>query len=161
VVFLTRDTGLFVRFFTYLLLFIGLSGLFPAPAHATSTLDFTSKISETSRLNLNGYIRAQGRLPENVSIAPADLNDDGLNEFVLRDKNCDPNAKSCDFSVVSETGDSITLLGEIPARRLTVGNDSLQGVHSLLAYENVANDYEYTVYVWEPQASRYMMSKDK
>jgi hypothetical protein len=159
---LTRDTGLFVRFFTYLLLFIGLYGLFPVPAHAASRpLDFSSKISDTSRLNLNTYIRNKGQLPENVSIAPVDLNDDGLNEFVLRDKNCDSSAQACDFNIVSESADTITPLGTIPGRRLSVGSDTVQGVHSLWAYENVANDYEYTVYVWEPQASRYMMAQDK
>jgi hypothetical protein len=111
---------------------------------------------------LNGYAKASlNQTPENIDIAPVDLNNDGLNEFVLKSKDCDSRLKSCSYWVVSETDAGIMPLGELEGRVVRVDSQSVQGVRNLLVYESGINDYEHVVYVWEPQASRYMMAKDR
>lgn len=128
------------------------------PANAAQTLSFGAKISDTSRVVLDGYIRASlGQAPETLEIAPADLNNDGLSEFILRDKNC----STCRFLVLAETNGAIVPLGEAQGHTLEIDNAATAGVRSLLVYTNGANDYEYAVYVWEPGASRYIMANNE
>lgn len=147
-----------MRFFTHLLLFIGILGLFAPPARAAQPLSFGAKISDTSRLALEKYIASTLARPAGtLETAPADLNNDGLNEFILRDKNC----TSCHFLLVAETGGAIVPLGEATGHTLKIDNTATAGVRSLLVYTNSANDYEYAVYVWEPRSSRYIMAKNE
>ncbi len=149
-----------MRFFTYLFLFIGIFGLFTPPARAAQPLSFGAKISETSRIALEKYAAsALGQPAGALETAPADLNSDGLNEFILRDKNCAPGL--CRFLILAETGGAIIPLGEAQGHTLKIDNAATAGVRSLLVYTNSANDYEYAVYVWEPQASRYIMAKNE
>jgi hypothetical protein len=147
-----------VRYFTYLLLFIGISGLFAPSANAAQSLSFGAKISDASRLALDGYLRASlGQSPETLEIAPIDLNNDGLSEFILREKNC----STCRFLVLAETDGVIVPLGEAQGHTLKIDDAAKAGVRSLLVYTNSANDYEYAVYVWEPGARRYIMAKNE
>lgn len=147
-----------MRFFTHLLLFIGILGLFAAPARAAQPLSFDAKISDASRLALEKYAASTlGQPAGALEIAPADLNNDGLNEFILRDKNCAP----CRFFILAETGGAIIPLGEAQGHTLKIDNAATAGVRSLLVYTNSVNDYEYAVYVWEPRASRYIMAKNE
>jgi hypothetical protein len=77
-----------LRIFTVLFLFSGVFAVIaPAvPAHAAEQLGFGAKIGESSRLALSHYL--QRDISEGLSIAPVDLNEDGLNEFIVHDKNC-------------------------------------------------------------------------
>jgi hypothetical protein len=130
-------------------------------AHAADRLSFDGKIGDTSRFALGQYLQASNKTTDDMLIAAADLNGDGLNEFIIRDKNCDSSSKNCTFTVLSEVNDMILPLGDIPARDIALGNQYSQGVRSLVAYESVINDYEYAVYVWEPSEARYMMAGQK
>ena len=159
---MTRVRGGFVSFFKHLFLFAGVLALFTTPVEAGQPLSFGSKIGETSRQALQGYIATSlGQSLQNLDIAPVDLNNDGLNEFILKTKACDSQNQPCRFLVLSETGDSITLLGDMEGRKINVDSGAVQGVRNLMVYKNGTNDYEYTVYVWEPQAGRYMIAEDK
>lgn len=160
--FSTAEPGQVLRILAHLL-FSGLCTalLAAGPAHAVDPIAFNTKIGGTSRLALGQYLQASQKTPDDMLIAAADLNGDGLDEFILRDKSCDSRAAMCAFTVVSENNGGITPLGEIKARSIALGNDYTQGVRSLLAYESVINDYEYTVYVWEPRSARYTMAGQK
>jgi hypothetical protein len=67
----------------------------------------------------------------------------------------------CSFIVLSENEGGIRKLGDIPARALALGNLHTKGVRSLLAYQSTVNDYNYTVYVWEPNQGQYIMTGQK
>jgi len=152
-----------VKIFASFFLFSGLFALLAAtPAHAAQDLPFDVEIGEISRKNLQDYFQsALGKVPGDVAIAPVDLNEDGLHEFIVRDKSCDSRKQSCDFKILAENNDKIILLGEIPAYNIALGNAYSQGVRNILAFENAANDYAYAVYVWEPLQSRYMMENQR
>ncbi len=147
--------------FTFLLLFLVVFA--PGPVTAAEKLDFDNgQIGEVSRNTINRYFQANlGKAPADILIAPTDLNGDGLNEFVIREKSCDPGRNLCDYKILSETGGTIAVLGEISARTLALGNQYSQGVRSLMAFESRVNDYEYAVYVWEPRQARYTIEKQK
>ncbi len=91
-------------------------------------------------------------------VAPTDLNEDGLSEFIVRDKDCAP---ACRFTILAENDGKITPLGIIEARALALGDRHSNGVRSLFGYASDNNDYDYTVYVWEPATGRYIMAGQK
>ncbi len=153
--------GAALRVFAVLFLFSGVFAVIaPAvPAHAAEQLGFGAKIGDSSRLALSRYL--QRDISDGLLIAPVDLNEDGLDEFIVHDKNCGKISSPCSFMILSENESSIQKLGDIPARALALGNDHTKGVRSLLAYQSTVNDYNYTVYVWEPNQGQYIMAGQK
>lgn len=129
------------------------------PASAAERLGFGANISDSSRLALSHYL--QRDVSDGLMVAPVDLNEDGLDEFIVHDKNCGKISSPCSFMVLSESESGIRKLGDIPARGLALGNQHTKGVRSLLAYQNAVNDYSYTVYVWEPNKGQYIMAEQK
>lgn len=129
------------------------------PAGAAEPLGFGGKIGDSSRLALTHYF--QRDVSDGFLIAPVDLNEDGLDEFVVQEKNCDAASLSCNFTILSENDGVVHSLGHIKARSLALGNQHSKGVRSLLAYQSTANDFDYTVYLWEPNEGRYMIAEQK
>ena len=128
-------------------------------AYAAEPLSFGAKIGDSSRLALSHYL--QRDISDDLLIAPVDLNEDGLNEFIVHDKNCGKISTPCSFVVLSENESGVQKLGDIPARALALSNQNTKGVRSLLAYQSTVNDYNYTVYVWEPNQGQYIMAGQK
>jgi hypothetical protein len=129
---------------------------------AAQSLSFDARIGESSKIALEKYIStAINQSPETLAIAPVDLNNDGLSEFILKDKSCESGHAYCRFLVVSENHDAITELGDIKGYNLKVDNKMVQGVRNLLVYTSETNDYDYAIYVWEPRAGRYIMAKNE
>ncbi|MEZ5919446.1 MAG: hypothetical protein R3D66_05965 [Alphaproteobacteria bacterium] len=131
------------------LLTAGLVSAFPA-AYALETLRFQE--IDTPRLQS----LFQGR--QDITIAPIDLNEDGLDEFIVKPKMC---AKECDFTVMAENGNNgqLIALGTLKGRELLPGNAYSHGVRHLLLFDDPNNDYSYSVYVWAAERSRYMMKE--
>lgn len=128
-----------------------------SPARAADVFSFDNQISPSSRQSLNHFLKDAPS--SDFDIARADLNDDGLNEFILRDKTCNAENKFCRYRILAETDGKMTLLGEIEARNIVLGNSASQGVRNILAFQNTVNEYQETVYVWEPVEGRYMISE--
>jgi hypothetical protein len=131
------------------LLAAGLSSLFPT-AHAVEALRF----QEIDSPRLHSLF--QGR--QNIAVAPIDLNEDGLDEFIVKPKTC---GKLCDFTVMAESrsGGTLTPLGSLKGKNLLPGNGYSHGVRHLLLFDDPNNDYGYSVYVWAAERSRYMMKE--
>lgn len=91
---------------------------------------------------------------EHIDIATIDLNEDGLNEFITKPKGCDG---LCDFKILADVDGTLLSLGTLAAHNLLLGNAYSHGVRDLLVFNDPANDYNYTVYVWESEHSQYMM----
>ncbi|MGB4106969.1 MAG: hypothetical protein WBK55_04150 [Alphaproteobacteria bacterium] len=150
-----------MRIFAFLFLFSGIFAAFAAavPARAAEQLPFGAAIGGSSGRALDLYLQSStGRARGDLLVAPADLNEDGLSEFIVRDKDCAP---ACRFTILAENDEKVTSLGIIEARVLAMGDRHSNGVRTLLAYKSAANDYDYTVYVWEPSSGQYMMAGQK
>jgi hypothetical protein len=125
-------------------------------AFASGVLSFNGPMNERERRLMDAYAADILKTPlSNLSIARADLNEDGLNEFLVR-ANC---AGLCTYKILAESDDKIVELGNIEAKEIRMGNAYFSGVRNIIAYKNTLNDYDRTVYVWEPQASRYMIKE--
>jgi hypothetical protein len=129
----------------------------PAPAYSYEKIVYNQNLSEVSRRALTAYARDTLKTEiESLDIARADLNEDGLEEFILRPKGCGP--QPCDHRLVAQAQSGVIELGTITARGLVLGNQYSSGIRTLLAFNNDNNDFDYELYVWEPRESRYILS---
>ncbi len=85
------------------------------------------------------------------SIAPTDLNGDGVNEWIYREtpKECTASA-NCLFLVVGLSKKQPTLLANFQAGKIGISDEKAYGVRKLLVYTEKSNDFAYETYVWNP-----------
>lgn len=94
-----------------------------------------------------------------AQLALADLNEDGIYEFILRiGTDCGMRRKLCDFRVLADSSKGMIELGHIRAHDLALSAQYSHGIRSLLAFANPHDDYAAAVYRWEPDKSRYMIA---
>ncbi len=91
--------------------------------------------------------------PEDFSLTETDLNDDGLNEFIVRETAC--NEGFCRFHILAQTEKGLASLLESTARSISLGPGYTNGVRDLHVFADTQNDYSYQNYVWSPTLSRY------
>lgn len=127
------------------------------PAYAAETLLFDSKTGPSSRIALAAYsLETANSELSRYDFAQADLNDDGIHEFILRDKVCATGQNLCDYNVWAETEKGIISLGTVHAKTILLGNEQTHGIRNLLAFDNASNDFDYTLYVWQPEKALYV-----
>ncbi|MEZ5813808.1 MAG: hypothetical protein R3E13_03675 [Alphaproteobacteria bacterium] len=138
-------------------LFLALLGA-SASAHAAESLHFNATIPRSSFEKIKFYAsNALGEDIQNFDIGKTDLNNDGLDEFITRSKNCEKTLK-CRFYIFAETNDSILSLGTFEGKNLLLGNEFRHGIRNLLIFNNPSNDFDYHLYTWHPETSAYRKS---
>jgi hypothetical protein len=144
--------GIVSGFKTFLLLvFFFLSDMIAAHA---AEIRFDGHTNQREKALIEAYTFARFQLPaEQLAIARPDLNEDGLNEYIIR-TGC---SNLCTFVVLAERDNEIIELGEIQARTVALGNDYSGSVRNIIALQDNINDYKRTVYSWEPGTSQYMI----
>ena len=132
-----------------------------APSHASEKLAFDQNLNERVQRMVAGFAKDEIKKDiKDLSIAKADLNEDGLDELILKSAQCGSGAeKTCDYVVVAEAQDKMVEIGAFKARDVRLGNGYSAGIRNILTFANEINDFEYELYVWEPQQSRYILSK--
>ena len=144
-------------FFKLLLLLIFLP--FDA-AEASERLSFSGQLSERSRHLLERYTAEQIKTDfHSLKIAKADLNEDNLDEYILRTDDCEEASSACTYLVLAEADDQIIQIGKFRAREVMLGNGYSSGIRNIAVLENQNSDFDYKLYVWEPAQSQYIMSR--
>lgn len=129
---------------------------FAEAASASERLIYPENLSQRSRASLERYALEKLDMDAaTLRIAAADLNRDGLSEYILHRKTCDGRKADCLYSILADTPDGIIPLGTITGKALLLGDGFSHGVRDILALENELNDYEYTPYVWTPEKASY------
>ena len=119
----------------------------PSGAHA---IDF-KPVSSENGLNLP-IVRES---PSLYHYTKRDLNEDGVDEILLKSERCAP---LCRFYVFAQAGVGTPIkIGQFEALKLSLSNRYQNGVRSLLLYKNTQNDFESEEYVWDMQQRRYIM----
>lgn len=93
-------------------------------------------------------------------VSAIDLNKDGIDEFVLKSKECkrtQTNAQNyCHYLIVSNLDDEkMMTLGEFHAKSLILSNNFFKGIRELHVYNVKENDYDYNIARWNTEASGY------
>ncbi len=125
------------------------------PALAMENITYVDFQNSSATKQLLSYLQKEeyGGVLDSL-VAHVDLNDDGLNEFILRQ--CPSPPALCTYSIWAERTKSYIEIGKITALRLTLGAEKRNGVHDLRAYHDPINDYNSIVYVWDAMDSRYI-----
>ncbi len=140
------------------LIIIGIFGTLSmaTTVYAAENLRFDTPISRSSFEYIKQFTHENlGQPIETFEIARADLNDDGLYEFVLKPKSCQ---KGCMFNVVAEASKKIVPLGDFRGSNLVLGSEFSHGVRNILVFESPTNDFDYSLYTWHPMSSSYRKS---
>ncbi len=127
-------------------------------ARAAETLRFNENLPHSSFEKIKSY--SSNSLDKNIQdfeIGKADLNNDGLDEFIARPKNCQK-TPTCEFYVLAETPGAIVSLGRFEGQHVALGSEYRHGVRNLLVFYNGANDFDYHLYTWHPEISAYRKS---
>lgn len=143
-----------IRFFFIISFATGVLSACPSPARALETLIYNQKISLSSSVLISKYL---GERYDEYDIAQTDLNDDGLNEFIVKPSACGSENDYCLFSILAETDTKMLDLGTIVARDIAVDEKRFSGVRSIRAFDNPRNDFKFSLYVWEAPRARYKM----
>jgi hypothetical protein len=93
-------------------------------------------------------------------LAPVDLNDDLISEYIARDPECPPSAL-CPFYIVAMMEREPTLIGQISAHKITPADKKDYGVRQLLVYNQSGNDFAGEPARWNPWNFRYEVWEDK
>ena len=128
------------------------------PVTAAEPLIFRSKTKDAREASVIEYLRARGVIEENLplSIAATDLNNDGVDEWIVRQEQdgCRQTA-TCPFAVAGLSRKAPLLLGDFAARKVGISGEKAYGVRKLLVYNLKNDDFAYTVYVWSPSDSAF------
>lgn len=144
-----------IRSFLFLLFIFS---TLPSDLHAADALRFNRPVPLRAQGAIEVYAK-ESLQPSltGLSIAATDLNNDGINEFIIRDQACPAPAEPCRYVVLGDTEQGIVLLGDFQAREIMLGNSFSHGVRDLLVKDSEGNDFIFGQYVWDAQTSRYTM----
>lgn len=97
---------------------------------------------------------------DNYEIAAVDLNKDGVQEFILKNKTCNAsvgaNKHYCQYMVAAFKNDKEFMsLGEFTSKTLILSNNFFKGIRDLHVYNRQENDYDYNIARWNPEISGY------
>lgn len=125
------------------------------PALAAESLRFDNALPRSSIERIKSYsFNVLNHDIENLEIARIDLNGDGLDEFIARQKNCTQTGV-CAYHVLAETPDGILPLGAFEGLNVLLGSEFSHGVRNLMVFKNTVNDYDFSLYTWHPETSAY------
>lgn len=129
-------------------------------AQAMEILDFEKPVPPTAQTLISGFVTKNLNMNmENYQVAEADLNRDGLSEYILRQKKCFGKDNLCTFLILAESRENIVLLAKFNARALALGNAFTYGVQDILAFQSDNNDYGYDIFIWDPPSKMYILKK--
>ena len=144
--------------FTLLALIIA---IYPYSARAVEQLNFSDKISPSLKYQVNIFLEKTYKTDISLyNIAEIDLNNDGIDEHILKRKACNTKENQCIYSVIAEKGDEIILLAKIRARNIIAGETSSYGIKDILAFKNEINDYNFDIYMWSPSQKMYIINTE-
>jgi hypothetical protein len=139
-----------------------LAVIMSSPSVASERLIFKKDalggLGASTRLIFPEYVtNVLGTSVEDLEIAAADLNQDGIDEFIAKPLNCNKNLDLCPHYILAETSKGVISLGTIPAKAILLGQDSYHGIRSLMVFSDTKNDFAYNIFVWNPSTSSFKL----
>ncbi|PCI56822.1 MAG: hypothetical protein COB36_00680 [Alphaproteobacteria bacterium] len=128
------------------------------PAVAIEPLDYEKKISPSLRYQIDLFLKeTYDTTLSQYKIAGIDLNNDGINEHILKQRRCNVVTKQCTHLILAEKKNEILLLSKIKAYNLMIGGTNSYGIKDVLAFTNEINDYNFDIYMWSPSRKMYIL----
>ncbi len=126
---------------------------------AVEQLNYSEKVSTSLKSQINTLLAEIYNTDISLyEIANIDLNNDGIDEHILKRKTCGATQNQCIYSILAEKDDEIILLSKIRAKNLIIGETSSYGIKDILAFKNEINDYNFDIYMWSPSQKMYIIN---
>ena len=128
------------------------------PVAAVESLDYEKEASPSLGHQIDSFLEENyGTDLSQYNIASIDLNNDGIDEQILKQKRCDTRTKHCTHLIVAEKSNEILLLSKIKAFNLMIGGTVSHGIKDVLAFTSEINDYNFDIYMWSPSQKMYIL----
>lgn len=136
--------------FSTALIFLFLSfTLAPISAQALETLSFKEAKNYKERKAIS-FVKKTFQTPDIKYVLSAiDLNNDGLNEYIIKPASCSPNT-FCQHHIVAFMKEQLISLLSIKAQKIIIKDIHHYGVRDLMVYSSPMNDFEKSKYQWNP-----------
>lgn len=133
-----------------------------SPAGAIEPLNYQKNISPTLEYEIDLFLKKEYRNDlSQYRISSIDLNNDGIDEHILKSRQCEMHKRQCTHLILAEKNDGILLLSKIRAYNLMIGGTSSHGVKDILAFTDDINDYNFNIYMWSPPRKMYILGLSK
>lgn len=140
------------------LIFLFIFNVLHNSAQAADQLRYNAVPSQRVQNGIRNVLETKIRPAiDKAEIAASDLNNDGIDEYIVRDHACAA-YDTCRYVVFADTDQGLVVLGEITARSIALGKGYSHGIRDLAVQNNPDNDFTFERYVWEPQQSRYTLT---
>lgn len=127
---------------------------------AQQALNYDAPLKASAKYQVTEFIKkSYNGNPELFKIAQTDLNNDGINEYILKRLSCIKANNSCSHLILGETNNNMRLLSTIKARHIMLAGTSSFGVNDLLVFQNDINDYDFDIYMWSSTEKMYILEK--
>tara|TARA_B100000242_G_scaffold288644_1_gene257186 strand:+ start:4699 stop:5175 length:477 start_codon:yes stop_codon:yes gene_type:complete len=142
----------------YIFIAIGTIAAFfcaPGMASANEPVIFNPNIPAHEYEIVQNFLSESQKLERaDILIAKNDLNDDGLFEYIVKDKAC-PAGAPCSHYILAENQGQIILIGTFKAKNITISDQHTHGIHDILVYNHKTSDYRPRIYKWDARLMHY------
>ncbi|MBI1300384.1 MAG: hypothetical protein GC137_01875 [Alphaproteobacteria bacterium] len=148
--------------FSYFLATIILFLCIALPSYAIEVLSFDHALRPATKFRLQDFLKDSFNTElENYDVAEADLNDDGLSEYILKKRKCGVTNNFCTHLIIGEAKSDMILLSNIRARHIAIADTKTGHVRDILVFKNQINDYEFDIYMWSQNEKMYILNESK
>ena len=126
-----------------------LISLVPTSAQAQEGMSFKAAQNYKER-KVTSFVQEQSQTSDvKYILSSADLNDDGVNEYIVKPKTCSAN-NFCNHTIIAYMNDKPIVLLSTIARSIIVKNTHHYGVKDITTYSSPMNDFQKSEYQWNP-----------
>ncbi len=129
----------------------------PNVAFADQPLTF-KKPNGFKALEIISHIKNQVDSDIDMDIATIDLNDDFIDEYIVRNNKCDTE-NFCTFSIVAYMNRIPIILGQFDAHKIIILDKKDYGIRRIVVYNQKNNDFATATAIWHPNTYQYDFSK--
>jgi len=131
---------------------------YPQPAAAIEPLDYEKEISPSLGHQIDLFLQeTYSTALSQYKVSGVDLNNDGIDEHILKQRRCNVLTKQCTHLILAEKKNEILLLSKIKAYNVMIGGTNSHGIKDVLAFTNEINDYNFDIYMWSPSRKMYIL----
>ena len=93
-----------------------------------------------------------------VVIAASDLNNDFINEYIVKNTNCTL-TQGCPYLIIADTNEGYIVIGEFSGKNISISDQQTHGIRDILVYNQRLNDYAHTTLKWDMHNMHYSFNQ--
>ena len=124
----------------------------PTKVSANDSLRFQAPVSYKEKQVVTLALSEQENLPPPLWLAKIDLNNDAIDEYVVRAKNTDncTSNKLCSHVIIVFQDHKPIKIGHFDAHKILISNKKSYGIRQIIVYNDAYNDFKNVTARWNP-----------